>query len=213
MANPEGGQFKEMKVSFVQSWMSRCGVAMTRAMLCILVVMAQSAIAQGGDAAAGKRLTVTCTACHAQASTASVPNIGGQDPKYFVAAMRAYQDGIRSHATMRDVVRVFSERDFRNLAAYYAELGIAGDAASDSTAPQNVQPCFACHGVNGKEPVTPDTPKLAGQKRAFIETVLKEYKAGTRKNSIMEQQASAMSDDDIAGAAAFFSSQKALAAR
>jgi cytochrome c553 len=41
----------------------------------------------------------------------NVPSIGGQSPAYFIAAMRAYKDGERSHATMRDVAHSLSQRD------------------------------------------------------------------------------------------------------
>src|SRR5262245_42319467 len=134
------------------------------------------AVAAGGDAAAGKRKTVTCNGCHGQAGMRSMPSLGGQNAEYFVLAMRAYQDGIRTHATMRDVAKSYSDRDLKNFAAYYAE-SVAPPAASDTPAPEAAARCAACHGPEGRDTVTPDVPRLAGQKAPYVEQVLRDYRS------------------------------------
>jgi cytochrome c553 len=55
-----------------------------------------------------------------------VPKLGGQHAEYIVAALKGYQSGERSHATMNGIVRSLSAQDMEDLAAYYA----ASDNAS-----------------------------------------------------------------------------------
>jgi cytochrome c553 len=166
--------------------------------------------AAGGDPAAGKRKTVTCNGCHGQAGMRSVPSLGGQQPDYFVAAMVAYQDGVRSHATMRDVAKAFSLRDFRNFAAWYAEGAPPATAPADETMPAAAERCVACHGIEGRQPQTPATPVLAGQKAPYLEQTLREYRDGSRKHGIMQPQAEALADEEIAALVAYFTARSGL---
>jgi len=66
--------------------------------------------------------------------------------------------------------------------------------------------CAACHGADGNSQL-PDNPKLAGQHGDYLEKALRDYKSGARKNPIMAGFAGALSKDDIANLAAWFSSQ------
>lgn len=185
-------------------------VSVLRRVFAIFIFFAHLlAMAAAGDPVAGKRKVDTCNACHNQSGMKSVPNLGGQNPQYFVTAMRAYQEGVRTHATMRDVARIYSDRDLKNIAAYYAEGAAQGDS-STADSPQITQTCAACHGPDGARTTTPDIPKIAGQKKTFIEQVLREYRSGDRKNEIMQPITAALSDDDIATLAAYFSERKGL---
>lgn len=191
--------------------MNLCGARSVRAelrapLLLICVLICSWAEAAGGDAAAGKRKTVTCNGCHGQAGMRSMPSLGGQNPEYFVAAMRAYQDGVRTHATMRDVAKSYSDRDLKNFAAYYAESG-APTAGADAPAPEAAARCAACHGPDGRETVTPDVPRLAGQKAPYLEQVLRDYRSGARKHAVMQAQAAQLVDDEIAALAAYYAGQ------
>lgn len=166
--------------------------------------------AAGGDAAAGRRNTVTCNGCHGQSAMKSVPVLGGQSAAYVVLAMRAYQDGVRPHPTMRDVAKGFSERDFRNFAAWYAQPGPERPLQSVVPPPEQASRCAACHGADGSEPVSADVPRIAGQRSAFITTTLREYRDGTRKHPVMSEQARDLTDADIAALAAFFTERPGL---
>jgi cytochrome c553 len=70
--------------------------------------------------------------------------------------------------------------------------------------------CAACHGVDGNTPVTPDTPKLAGQHADYIVKSLQGYKSGTRKNPVMAPMGANLSQRDMEDLAAYFSSQQGL---
>ena len=80
----------------------------------------------------------------------------------------------------------------------------AGDAAAGKAKAATI--CAACHAADGNSPVV-TFPKLAGQHAAYLELSLKAFRDGTRTNPVMAPQAKALTDDDIANLAAWFSSQ------
>jgi len=141
----------------------------------------------------------------------SVPNLGGQSPTYFVASMRAYQEGKRAHATMRDVAKTYTDKDLKNFAAYYAQFGKQdGDGGGVSEKPAVSAQCEACHGPLGRAPVNPESAVLAGQKAAYLKLVLKEYREGTRTHAVMQQAAASLTDADIEVLGVYFSQLEGL---
>lgn len=66
--------------------------------------------------------------------------------------------------------------------------------------------CGACHGTKGVSAM-PDWPKLAAQGSPYIVHQLQQFKAGERKNPIMQAQAAALSDQDMKDLGAYFSAQ------
>ncbi len=89
-----------------------------------------------------------------------------------------------------------------------ANAWAGGDAAAGAKKAQEV--CAACHGEAGAKPTTPDYPKLAGQHADYIRYALRSYQTGKRKNAIMAGMAAALSKQEIADLAAYYSSQQAL---
>ncbi|MDY6816336.1 MAG: cytochrome c [Pseudomonadota bacterium] len=68
--------------------------------------------------------------------------------------------------------------------------------------------CAACHGQNGIAQI-PTYPNLAGQNEQYLVSALKAYKNKQRSGgqaAIMQGQAAALSDEDIANLAAYFAS-------
>lgn len=83
----------------------------------------------------------------------------------------------------------------------------AGDAAAGKA---KSAICATCHGANGIS-VVPIYPNLKGQQEAYLTSSMKAYKAGQRQggmSAIMNAQAAALSDADIANLAAYYSSLK-----
>jgi cytochrome c553 len=82
-----------------------------------------------GNAQAGKTKAYTCTGCHGIPGynnvypTYKVPKIGGQNYEYLVAALIAYRDGERDHATMQLQANSLTDDDIEDVAAYFASLG------------------------------------------------------------------------------------------
>lgn len=65
--------------------------------------------------------------------------------------------------------------------------------------------CFACHGVDGISKI-PGTPHLAGQRRDYLESALRAYREGSkRQDPTMTAMAKPLSDPDIVNIAAYFS--------
>lgn len=168
------------------------------------------AYAAEGDPAAGKRQTLTCNGCHGQSSMKNVPLLGGQDPAYFVAAMRAYQEGTRPHATMRDVAKAFGDRDLRNLAAWYSQSTGPESEDTAAEAPPKAAACAACHGADGSQPVIAGAPRLAGQRIAVLAAALRDYRDGKRMHEAMQAQARTLDDADIETLSAYFASRRGL---
>lgn len=78
---------------------------------------------------------------------------------------------------------------------------------------QKAQVCAACHGPTGNSPADM-YPKIAGQHAEYIAKQLQDYRLAAqtngeegRNNPIMMGQAGALSDQDIADLAAYFSAQ------
>ncbi len=67
------------------------------------------------------------------------------------------------------------------------------------------QVCAACHGANGVS-VSDAIPNLAGQRVAYLETQLKAWKDGSRKNPIMNAIGGQLGADEITNLAAYFGS-------
>jgi cytochrome c553 len=175
------------------------------------LVVCRGAVAAEGDPAAGKRKTITCNGCHGQAGMKNMPSLGGQSQAYFIAAMQAYQDGIRTHATMRDVAKSYSLQELKNFAAYYAESSAApADAAGGGAPPPAAERCAVCHGGGGAEPVTKDVPRVAGQKAAYLAQAMRDYRSGARRQAIMQQQAAELGDGDIEALSVYYAAQPGL---
>jgi cytochrome c553 len=175
--------------------------------------LAPSAIAQGaavvGDAAQGQKKASSCIGCHGipgyQASFPEihkVPMIAGQNAKYIVAALNAYQKGERRHPTMRSIAAALNERDIADLAAYYETQG--GPRAEVPKTPALAPSpkvaellkkgnCVSCHGANFNSPIDPSYPKVSGQHADYLKVALRSYQVEKnpqvgRANAIMRAQ-------------------------
>ncbi|MDB2705416.1 cytochrome c4 [Pseudomonadota bacterium] len=81
-------------------------------------------------------------------------------------------------------------------------------AAGDASAGKGKSAmCAACHGVDGNSPSNL-FPKLAGQGEAYLVKQLQEFKSGDRKNAVMAPMVAALSEQDMADLAAYYSSNK-----
>jgi cytochrome c553 len=94
----------------------------------------------------------------------------------------------------------------RPIAILILALGAVANAQAEGK-PEKLQVCAACHGETGNEAKVPGAPKLAGQYPDYLYHSLKDYKAGRRKNAIMNGQAQALSDKEMRQLAEYFASQ------
>lgn len=88
-------------------------------------------------------------------------------------------------------------------------LAFSGAAhAADAEAGRKIgdAQCAACHGADGKSPVDPSYPKLAGQYSDYLLKALNDYHSGARKNAIMGAIAKPLSKQDMQNLAAYYAS-------
>lgn len=84
-----------------------------------------------GDAAKGEELSATCAACHGADGNSQIPTnpkLAGQYESYLVQALKDYKSGARQNAIMSGFASALSERDIKDLAAWFASQ--KGDIAT-----------------------------------------------------------------------------------
>lgn len=78
----------------------------------------------------------------------------------------------------------------------------AGDAEAGKTKAETA--CASCHGAEGVA-TAPLYPNLAGQYESYLIQALKAYQNGDRSNAVMGAMAAALTEEEIANLAAFYS--------
>ena len=175
----------------------------------------------------GATLAMACTSCHGSRglSEADSPNLAGQYAPAVYKQLRDYQSGARTNAVMGPRVVAMSDRDMRDLAAYYAYLPrlpgyhpeVGSPAIPDIVvhgAPmRNIAPCATCHGgIDNKA----GSAWLEGQSPVYLRAQLQAFVSGTRHNDISQQMrnvARGMTPAEIDQAAAYYASQPSLLGR
>jgi cytochrome subunit of sulfide dehydrogenase len=67
--------------------------------------------------------------------------------------------------------------------------------------------CANCHGTDGRS--RGDVPSLAGRDKGELVRLVRDFRDGTRRSTVMQQLAKGYSDAELEAAAAYFSAQKA----
>jgi len=88
-----------------------------------------------------------------------------------------------------------------------ASVSFSALAADIKAGETKAQACVGCHGAQGKS-LVPTFPKLAGQHAVYLESALRDFKSGERKNPMMSPFAAGLSETDMADIAAYFETQK-----
>lgn len=164
----------------------------------------------------GKTAAANCASCHGEdgnSTTQGIPSLAGQQPEYFISAVRAYLDGKRKIATKEKeaMVTALNQVDIEAMALYYASQQPAqrkppavGNVAAGE--PLSAE-CGSCHGANG---VSSDVkiPTLAGQDAQYLVDAIRAYQEDERHQEAMHQTLAKSSLSDIQHIAAFYSVQK-----
>ena len=93
-------------------------------LLAALASACVTAYAASGDPEAGMKKSTPCQACHGPKGISvspDFPNLAGQNEDYIVASLHHYKDGHRKNPIMQGQVANLTERDIRDLAAYFSE--------------------------------------------------------------------------------------------
>jgi cytochrome c553 len=153
-----------------------------------------------GNVDLGRILAEDCASCHGpdgNASGANMPTLAGQDARYFVKAMKAYQEGKRKHEQMFEAVKELREEDVQNLAVYYArQEPVRRNVRKPLTTEEWISRCERCHGLDGNS-TDPRFPMLAGQERSYLANSIQAYGAEGRSNSAMHAMSDPLSQADI----------------
>ncbi|HEY2630681.1 MAG TPA: cytochrome c [Usitatibacter sp.] len=95
------------------------------------------------------------------------------------------------------------------LALFALALPVAAASGEADVGKKKSTACAACHGANGVS-ASDAFPSLAGQYEDYLESALRHYKSGKRKNAIMQGQVANLSPKDMMDLAAYYASQNAL---
>ena len=104
-------------------------------------------------------------------------------------------------------------RNVRLVSALVVAVGvmlpaIAGAETPDGETLFSQRTCFTCHGKDGKTPILPSYPLIAGQNAAYVLQQMKDIKSGARTNGSSAAMAGVMhlvNDEEMKVLAEFIS--------
>jgi len=176
----------------------------------------------------------TCARCHGADGSGAVtggeaPNLTLQDPAYLQAALEAYTRGSRKSGYMQTIAAELSSGQIAALAHYYAGLPVQtaplpppatalvsrGEAIATQGIRETAVPaCASCHDSNGS--AITNAPHIAGQSVVFLRRELMAMRHGGRGSTEwwnpMPAVAHALSENEIAAVAAYYSTLKPMKA-
>ena len=98
--------------------------------------------------------------------------------------------------------------------SFVTVTALAQDIKGDAKAGESKNAmCIGCHGIKGYQASFPEVykvPMISGQGAKYIASALNAYKKGERKHPTMRGVAEALSDQDIADLAAYYSASGAV---
>ena len=92
------------------------------ALVLTLAFAVSAAASPNGNAAAGKKKSGTCAACHGDGNKTlndTYPKLAGQYPEYLSKAMHEYKSGKRKNAIMGAQAANLTDQDIADLSAYF----------------------------------------------------------------------------------------------
>ena len=165
-----------------------------------------------------------CSTCHgAQGISVSpmFPNLAAQTEPYLEAQLKAFRDHSRAdphaQAFMWGMAAQLPDSKIKESATYFsqqkpppgqsadpAEIAAGQKIFEEGISDQGVPPCAACHG--DKAQGNQIFPRLAGQRRSYLERQLEAFAANLRENDIMHSNAEHLTAVQISQVTAYLSS-------
>lgn len=189
-----------------------------------LLLAGSVAEAAENNAAALDLVRRECSTCHGAqgiSTSPTFPNLAAQTPPYLTTQLKAFRDRSRADphaqafmwgmaaqltdATIKDIADYFSKQPPpRGEPADPAEVAAGKKIFEEGLEKQDVPPCMSCHGdkAQGNEIF----PRLAGQRRGYLEKQLEAFAANLRENEIMHENSTKLTARQISELAAFLSS-------
>jgi cytochrome c553 len=181
------------------------------------------AIAVGGGPGGAGAACFSCHGLQGQGDAgAAFPRLAGLDAQYLAKQMADYASDARPNAVMTPIAQQLSPADHQSVALYYAGLPaqapVMPAAAIDGrlvqwgatlyargSAERGIPACANCHGPGGRG-LNYLYPAVAGQPASYVETQLRLWRNGTRRNDVADLMgglARRMTDEDIRAASAY----------
>lgn len=181
------------------------------------VVMKPGMLQEVDAAAIGRGATVAhqCAICHGAEgiSGTNFPNLAGQYAEVTYKQLNDFKSGARVNATMSPFTQVLTDREMRDVAAFYASLpklmsvGEAPLIVIHGAPLRNIPPCGSCHGdIDHKV----GSPWLDGEPADYIKAQLEAFASDARRNDTNEQMrniARGLTPQEIEEAANYYASQ------
>lgn len=164
-----------------------------------------------------------CVGCHGEQGLGiapGVPRLDIQTPDYLAQSLKAYRDGSRDSGFMEHATSGLTDAMIDDLARRYAAPTTVTAVAEESTimsegarlarrGTEDVPACVACHGPSGLR-MTPEMPRLSGQKVEYLEAQMMLWKDGMRGGSkrahLMTMAAQELDESEIARVVEWYSS-------
>jgi cytochrome c553 len=165
-----------------------------------------------------------CSTCHGPQGVSvspTFPNLAAQTPQYLDAQLKAFRDRSRAdphaQAFMWGMAAQLTDDTIKQMAEYFAKQPAPRGGSADKTEvaagekiykegieKQDVPACMTCHGdrAQGNELF----PRLAGQRRSYLEKQLEAFSAQLRANEIMHENSKKLTARQISEIAAYLSS-------
>jgi cytochrome c553 len=170
-----------------------------------------------------------CQECHgvdgnipSNNEAGKIPRLAGQHPAYLLKQFNDFRSGAREHDFMALMARTVDDETAVDIIAHYAAQPIMkGSGAGDNLSgkklylegdnSRQIQACANCHGLDGKgvtknhpSPIPGLAPELipviGGQDWHYLEQQLRDWRSGTRTNSIdgvMNKVTAKLNDGEI----------------
>lgn len=196
---------------------------MNKLLISLLVSVGITGVAHatGGDATAGSQKVAVCAACHGadgNSPMGAFPSLAGQSSRYLLKQMQDQLSGARVIPEMTGLLDGFSERDLRDIAAFYErQTPVIGQTPAEmlelgksiyraGIADKGVAACAACHMPSGQGNNPARFPALSGQHPEYTVAQLKKFAAEERHNDpnrMMRDIAVKMSEAEMEAVAHF----------
>ncbi|WP_151671908.1 c-type cytochrome [Nitrincola schmidtii] len=189
--------------------------------LLVSVGITGMAHATGGDATAGSQKVAVCAACHGadgNSPMGAFPSLAGQSSRYLLKQMQDQLSGARVIPEMTGMLDGLSERDMRDIAAFYErQTPVIGQTPAEmlelgksiyraGIADKGVAACAACHMPSGQGNNPARFPALSGQHPEYTALQLRKFASEERHNDpnrMMRDIAVKMSDAEMEAVAHF----------
>ncbi len=164
----------------------------------------------------------TCAVCHGAEGVSenpAFPSLADQSAAAIYKQLSDYKTNARINPVMSAVVLPLTDARMFNVAAYLAhDNGFAGlgprwpvpdpeiiALVRDGDPGRTLPACESCHGVNAGGPI--ETPRLYGQKQAYLLAQLQAYGSGARRNDVygrMRSVAQKLTPNEMTRLAAYY---------